>query len=395
MPPEAPDAWIDVIQPAGMSRLDPIYPVSYPPLAHGRPPARPWRRFALLVLVPTLLAGAYFGGIAADRYVAEAHFVVKKPNAGPRGAGQSLSIEEGPKGFGGGDSYAVRDFLMSRDALRLLLDKSDFRAAVARGGIDLAWRFPSPLTGSTDEDLYRLYESLVSVDYDSSTGVTTLRTQGFSADDAKRIATTLIAGGEDLVNRMNERARTDAIRVAQAEVARARQEALLAQEKVTAFRDHEAVIDPTQLSDTVLKTIGSLSQQLVEARAHLDVTIQASPRSPQIAILRARVGAIQAQIDQERTRLAGNDRSLAPRIAEYERLMLVRGFAERSFLSALNLLEAARLDSQRQQAYLEQVVEPRAADEARYPRRILWILGTFLAGCAVFRLFRPKPVPVA
>ena len=46
-------------------------------------------------------------------------------------------------------------------------------------------------------------------------------------------------GAEALLNRMNDRARADAIRVAQNEVARSKQRALDAQERVTAFRDRK------------------------------------------------------------------------------------------------------------------------------------------------------------
>ena len=284
----------------------------------------------------------------------------------------------------------VRDFLNSRDALGLLLDKTDFRAEVSRAGNDWFWRFPGPLTGNTDEDLYRLYQSFVKVDYDASTGVTSLDVQAFEPEEARRLAAVLMDGAEALLNRMNDRARADAIRVAQNEVARSKQRALDAQERVTAFRDRESIIDPTQLSKTVLNTMTALSLELVENRAQLDVTMRASPNSPQIVPLRSRVRALQEQIEHERGTLAGNDHSLAPRIAEYERLTLQRTFAEKSFVSALNQLEAARLDAQRQQDYLEPVVEPHAADEAHYPWRILWTFVTFLAGCVVFRMFRPR-----
>ncbi len=388
MPPEAPDAWADILQPVGMSRLDPIYTPPAP--AHlGRKP-RLWLRALLLIVLPTLLTGAYFGPIAADRYVAEARFVVRKPNNPNRGPAQSLSIEEGPKGLGGDDSYAVRDFLESRDAMDLLLAKADFRAAVAQGGYDWVWRFPGPLTGHSDEDLYDLYRSLVKVDYDSSTGLTTLHVQAFDAEEAKRIAMVLMQGGEALLGRMNDRARADAIRVAEAEVTRSKQEALAEQERVTAFRARESVIDPTQISKTVLTTIGALSLELVDTRAQLEVTLQAQPNSPQIPQYRARIKSLQEQIDHERGTLAGDDKSLAPRIAEYERLVLQRSFAERNFVSALSQLEAARLDAQRQQEYLEAVVEPHAADEAHYPFRMAWTLGAFLAGCMVFWMFRPQ-----
>jgi capsular polysaccharide transport system permease protein len=389
MPPEAPDAWADFIQPVGLSRVEPLYtPPRAPPHTVRRPRTR--LRVALLIVLPTMLSGSYFGMVAADRYVSEARFVVRKPNNPSRGPAPSLSIEDGPKGFGDDDSYAVRDFLESRDALNLLLDKTDFRAAVAHAGHDWFWRFPGPLTGHTDEDLYSLYQSLVTVDYDSSTGLTSLRVQAFDPQQARQFAVVLMGGAEALLNRMNNRARTDAINVAQAEVTRSKQQALAAQEQVTAFRDHESVIDPTQISKTVLSTIGTLSLQLVEDRAQLDVSLHASPNSPQIPPLRSSIKALQQQIEQERGTLAGDDRSLAPRIAEYERLTLQRTFAEKTFVSALSQLESARLDAQRQQDYLERVVQPHVPDEAHYPFRILWTLGTFLAGCAVFRMFRPQ-----
>jgi len=393
MPPEAPDAWADIIHPIGLSRLEPIYTPPLPPTRRRRASAA-WR-FVLLVLLPTLLTGLYFGLIAADRYLAEAHFIVRKPNTPNRGASQGLSIDDGPKSLGGDDSFAIRDYLLSRDALRLLLDQADLRAALVRAGDDWFWRFPSPLTGHTDEDLYALYQSLVHIDYDSSTGVTTLRTQAFQAVDARRMATVLMAGGEALLNRLNERARTDAVKVAETEVDRGQQEALLAQDRVTAFRDRESVVDPTKISETVLATIAALSLHLVETRAQIEVTAQASPNSPQLVLMRAQVAALRQQIDHERATLAGDDRSLAPRIAEYERLTLQRSFAEKSFVSALNLREAARLDAMRQQVYLEQVVEPHAADEARYPWRIGWPLGTFAGGCAVFWMFRKRDAAAA
>lgn len=394
MPPEAPDAWADILDSAAQSRLEPLYLPPQPPAHQARRP-RGILLFALLVVLPTLLTGLYFGLIAPDRYVTEASFVVRKPGGPQRGPAQSLSIEEGPKGFGGDDSYALRDYLLSRDALRLLIDKADFRAAVARAGNDWLWRFPSPINGATNEKLYELYGSLVKAEYDSGTGVTTLRVQAFRPQDAKRIAEVLMQGGEALVNRMSEHARSDAVQVAEAEVARDRQLAMEAEDRITAFRYRNSVIDPTQMSKTVLGTIAALSLRLVEERAQLEVTQSAAPNSPQIPLMRARVAAIQQQIDHERTSLAGNDGSLAPVIADYERLTLQRAFAESTYVSALNLREAARLDALRQQEYLEHVVEPNSADEAHYPWRGTWTLTVFLTGLLMFWMFRPKSDHVA
>ena len=354
---------------------------------------RRWRRralrFLLIVLLPTLIAGSYFDLIAPDRYASEAKFLVRKPNELGSGPRQSLSIEDGPKGIGTDDSYAVRDFMLSRDALQLVIKHANLRAAIARAKRDPFWQFPSLINGDTDEDLYRYYRSLISVEYESSTGVTTLHVEAFRPDDAQRIATVLMQGAEALLNRLNARARTDAVQLATAEVERSRAAAMAAEGALTVFRNHEAVVDPEQFSKTVLSTIGELSLQLVDSAAQLDVTMRASPHSPQIPPLRGRVQALQAQIDRERATLAGSDMSLAPKIANYERLTLERDFAARRFISAMNLLEAAQLDMLRQQEYLERVVEPGLPDKARYPYRMLWTIGTLLAGLAVFLLFRP------
>ena len=106
--------------------------------------------------------------------------------------------------------------------------------------------------------------------------------------------------------------------------------------------------------------------------------------------LRARARALQIEIDRARGTLAGGDSSFAPRIAEYERLVLMRDFDQKALLSALSVQEAARLDVQRQQVYLEQIVSPALPDKPLYPHRVLWTGAIFLAGLVVFWLFRPE-----
>ncbi len=384
MPPEAFDAWTDVI----------LVDLASPQRARSSRPRIQWRtllRLLLLVVLPTALAATYFGVFAASRYVSEARFVVRMPNVSGRlNTAAAASVSDLPKSGGDEDSYAVRDFILSRDALERLGQAIDLRAAAVPAIADPVWRFPGPLNGQSGEDLFDYYKSLVSLDYDSSTNLSTLRVQAFRADDAQRMAGVLITAAESLLNRLDQRARADAIHVANDEVARSRAEALAAQDRMTEFRNREQVIDPLKLSQTVLSTITTLTEQLVETAARLDVAIQASPNSPQIAPLRGRIKALQSQIDQERGVLAGGGASLAPRVAAYERLLLERSFAEQTFVSALTMLETARLDAERQQAYLEQVVAPHVADEPRYPHRVIWVAVTALVGLTVFWLFRPQ-----
>ena len=391
MPPaDDPDTWADLIQVRGSSTTS----VNLP---RGRPVwVRNWRRltwFMLLVALPTGLAGAYFGLLAADRYIAEAKFIVRKPASISSSALMPVSPEQTLQS-GDEDAYAVRDFMLSRDGMQALLDHDGLREAIALGGSDPIWRYPGILNGSTYEQLFRYYGGLVSVAHESTTGVTTLRVEAFDPDSARRLAVGLTNAGEGLLNQLQNRARQDALRVATTEVERTRDLATVAQMVLTDFRTREAVVDPTLLAQTVLATITALSLQVVEAGAQLDLLQHASVSSPQIPPLRSRVTALQAQIDRERATLAGTDLSFAPKIAEYERLLLLRDFAIQNFIGAMTALETARLEGLRQRIYLERVVQPRVADQAAYPYRVLSVMIVFAIGLIAYRISRPAAVVV-
>ena len=386
-PPDGPDNWADLVQLRSGHAPIPA------PVQFGRRPARPrnWRRLAYLLLLvglPTALAALYFGLVAPDRYVAEARFIVRKPASIGASSLMPVSPEQTLQS-GDEDAYAVRDFILSRDGMQAMLDRGDLRAAIARSGADPLWRFPGPLTGHTDEQLYRYYLDIVTVTHEVTSGVSTLRVQAFNPADARRLAAGLTDAGEVLLNQLQARARQDAVRVATSEVERARGLATAAQQALTEFRTRESVVDPTLLAQTVLATITALSLQVVEAGAQLDLLQHASAGSPQIPPLRSRAAALQAQIDRERATLAGADTSFAPKIAEYERLVLLRDFAVRNFIASLTALETARLDVLRQRIYLERVVQPREADQAAYPYRVINILVVFGVGLLAYRLFRP------
>lgn len=352
---------------------------------------RAWLRanlgLVLVVYLPTLLAAVYFGLVAADRYESQATFVVRSPSGASvsqlatlvQGTGIVTSAE---------DAYVVGAYMQSRDAMRQLVAGAGLREILQRPEADIAWWYPLPFADATEENLYRHYLRFVAVSYDKTTGISTLRVQGFRPADARRFADALLRDSEALINRLNERARGDAVATAEAQVADAKRRALDAQQRMTEFRNREAVIDPTRVSTSVLETITRLSLEAAQLKAQVTEMTKASPDSPQINSLRIRVAALESQIDRERAQLAGSDASLAPRIAEYERLMLEREFAERAFSAALTALETARLDAQRQRLFLERVASPHVPDYAKYPYRLLWILAVLAVSFMLYRIGR-------
>lgn len=333
-------------------------------------------RHALLLItfvLPSAVAVLYYGLIAADRYTSEAQFVVRSQSrtsidqiagAIPTTAGMERASDE---------ASAVHQFIRSRDAVDLLVRNADLRAMLSRPESDPVWRFPGWFSRDLREKLFDRYLDFVSIKQDSGTGISTLTVQSFRAEDSVRIAQVLLQGSEALINRLNERARRDTIRAAEAEVETAKERAFQRREELTAFRTRAGTVDPAKSSQNLLETIGKLSFEAAQVSAQLAEAQRNSPQGPQIANLRNRGQAIEQQIAEEKRQIGGSAQALAPIIAEYERLVLEREFADRVLASALSSLESARIESQRQQLYLERVVEPHAADYPNQPKRLLWI----------------------
>ena len=344
----------------------------------------------LLALLPTLVAAVYFGAVATDRYVSEARFVIRtasKP-ANVLG-GLSALLQFAGLSRSQDDAYAVHDFLTSRDALAQLAERVNLREVYDQPKADFVARYPSVFYGRSNEDLYRYFQRMLTVVVDHGSGLTTIRVEAFQAADAQRVAGTLLDLGEGLVNRLNARMRADALGVATAELARAEDRRVASQLAITAFRDRERVLDPGKNSAMVVELIGQLSTQLSEVGMQIVETEGNSPHSPQLQALHQREAAIERQIGIERARVANAPDGLASMVAEYEQMMLEREFSIRMLEHAVAGLEAARIETRRQQLFLERVVEPGLPDAATQPRRwrnVLVVFGFNAIGLAVLWL---------
>lgn len=384
---------------ARLLRLTPVSEVQLAPTAitveTSTDETRPERRlkirdiisFVLLVALPTCLAITYFTLFAADRYESEARFVLRSPGRAVSAQLPNI-LQTAGIARANDDGYVVREFLESRDAMGVLEKNADLKAAYADGGRDFIWKFPNFFTSTTEEGLYWHYQRLMSAEFDNATGVSVLRMQAFTPEAAQRLAAALLQAAEGLVNRLNERARQDSISLAETEVERMKSRALAAQAALTTFRERERLVDPSQITLAVLETIAKLSVEAATLSVQIGELEKTSRNSPQITPLRSRRSAIEAQIVTERHRLAGDAQAIAPRIAEYERLMLEREFAAKALITAMTALETAKVEAQRQQVYLEKVATPARPDYPTYPWRVVWCLVTLIAGYMTWRMWR-------
>jgi capsular polysaccharide transport system permease protein len=338
-----------------------------------------YRLFILTVVLPTLISGIYFGFLAADVYISESRFVVRSPE---RAASSPLGLLLKGAGFSRSqdDSYTVYDYILSRDSLSVLEKEFQLSKAFSEPKWDIWARFPGLDWDDSFEGLFRYYKQRVVVDLDTVSSISTLRTSAFRPDDAVRMNEKLLVLSEDLINRLNERGRQDMIRFAASEVAVAEKKAKAAALALSTYRNQKAVIDPERQSTIQLQQIAKLQDELIATQGQLTQLQTFTKGNPQIPSLQKRVQTLRQEIADETNRVAGGDRSLANKAAEYQRLALEREFADKQLGSTLVSLEQARNDAQRKQLYLERIVQPSKPDTAIQPRRIRGVVATLVLG---------------
>jgi len=336
--------------------------------------------FLVTVLVPTLAAIVYYGLIASDIYVSESHFLVRSPQKPVQtgllgdllqGSGITHSLD---------DTYSVRDFILSRDALEELDERLAIRRLYTSGPGDRLARFPDFTRDRSFEAFLKYYRRHVTVDYDPVTSISVLKVRGFTAQDAYRINSSLLEMSERLVNSLNERSRNDLIRFAQNEVELAAAKAHEASAAMLAFRKQQAVFEPDKQAALQLESVARLEAERVATEAELAELRQLSPTNPQIPGLNSRAGTLREAIASEAGKVTGGKASLSSYSALFERLTLDSTFADKQLGAAFAALEAARSEAARQQLYLERLVQPSLPDKAMEPRRIRTVLTVLLVG---------------
>ena len=351
--------------------------------AVAAPPRSLWRRRSVrlpLLFLPTLLAALYYGAIAADQYESEARFVVRSA-ARPELPGALSFLVQLGLSRSQDDSFIVQEFMVSRDAINRLRVTLPLEAMFGRDGADFVARYPSFLYGSEAEEFFRYYQRMISVIHADKSGISTLRVRAFRAQDAYAIATTLLALGEDLINRVNQRLQTDTIGNSLAELQTWQTRLIEAQAALTDFRNRELIIDPVQNAVALADLIARLSAELGSTQAQIAEMKIGTAGSPQLAGLQRKAAALQEQISRERGRIADDKEGLATRIAAYERLTLQREFSSRMMSASETELARARAEALRQLLYLERVVEPHLADRATQPKRLRIVATVLAANC--------------
>ncbi len=369
------------------------------PDPNGLPIAAPtqlWRRaqalatdvraqFLALVAAPTLVATLYYVLMAAPQYVSHTEYIVRGVDA-RHASGLAALLNTFGVSRAADETSAIESFLKSREVMEKLNARVDLRAAYGSPAADRLSRFPRFWERDSFENLFAFTRSFLDLNKDAVSGVTQLDVAAFDPRSANAIAVAMLDLAGDMANNLNARAQADMVDSSKRELDEARDGVVKVQAEITAFRNQELLVDPFAFAGAMLQEIGTLSLDRARKQAQISEAERLSPNSPGIESLKASANALDVQVGEERGKLAGDSTALAGKVANYERLTLLRELAEKRYAAALVSLQTAESEAQRKRVYIEEIVRPNLPDEPTKPERLRNILSAFVVGFIAFSI---------
>lgn len=205
-------------------------------------PALLRRRSFRASLVASVVSVVYWGAIASDRYVSEAHIVIQRTDLA---GGQTMDfggLLPGVGNVGHSDQLLLRDHLLSVDMLGKLDAKLELRkhfSDTARDPLSRMWHRHTPL-----ERFHRHYLSRVGIEFDEYAGVLVIKAQAYDPETAHAIAALLVEEGERYMNGLAHRLAEEQVAFLEKQVAEMSERAIEARREVIVFQNEQASFRP-------------------------------------------------------------------------------------------------------------------------------------------------------
>lgn len=344
--------------------------------------------FWLCVVLPTALLAIYYGFIASNQYVSESRFVIRSPNKQST-SGLSVMLQNIGFNASSDDSYLVRDYMTSRDAVANLNNDLQIKDSFSSDTIDPFSRFGSFFQSPTDENFYKYFNDKVKIVYDPASSISQLRVQAFSAEEAQKINEHLLKMADVVINRINNNAKNDILNYAAEEVELAKQKSREAANRLAQYRTDNRLYNPEGQSTIALQEISKLQDALIQAQSQLAQAKALTPENPQIQPLEVHIKTIEKSIAEKTAKVTGpSDVSYSNRSVEYQGLQFEKQLADKQLEAAISRYESAKSDFNQKQLYLELLAQPSLPDEAAKPERFKNVLSGFVFGLLLWGVLR-------
>jgi capsular polysaccharide transport system permease protein len=342
-------------------------------------------RVSFFVFLPTLLVAYYYFFVATPLYATNTEFVIQKSEGGG-GSGGPLS------GLLGGTSFAtvqesivVQSYLESREAMLRLDEELGFREHFQDPSIDPLVRLPGD---ATDEQTFDTYRQQLTIGYDPTEGVVKVEMLATDAETSQAFSEALIRYAEERVDQMSQRLRTDQMEGAMQSFEEANVAVVEAQQRVLELQEQRGVLSAEAEVSAVFGQITSFEMELQNERLRLDELLSVDrPQQTRVEVAERNIARLEALIADLRSGLTeaqGDDVSLARIQSELVFAQAELETRQMMLTQALQSVETARVEANRQSLYLSIGVFPVAPDEAAYPRAFENTLLAFLIFSGIY-----------
>jgi capsular polysaccharide transport system permease protein len=341
-------------------------------------------RMVAFVLLPTLLAGWYFYRIATPMYAAKAEFVIQQ--AGPSGSGGTLGGLFSGTGFATSqDSVSVQAYLQSREAMMRLESDLGFREHFQDEAIDQVQRLPAD---ASLEDTYGVYKRFVKISYDTTEGLIRMEVVAADPKVAAEWAGQLVSYAEEQVDQLTRRLRADQMTDAQSGYEKAEANLSDAQRRLVQLQEKFKVISGEAEIGLLTGQISALETQLTTERLGLSqIESNATPNQARVDAVRQRIASLEGEIASLRGKMTSgtSDVNSLPEIqGELQIAQADVGTRQMLLAQALQSMETARIEANRQVRYLSLAVTPTPTDAPAYPRAFENTLVTLLIMLGIY-----------
>jgi capsular polysaccharide transport system permease protein len=344
--------------------------------------------FLAMVAVPAVVSTTYMAFVAADQYHSFSSFSVRSIDAAPSSDLLGMFTQSSSNSTTS-DSYVLVDYILSERMVQMVDEAFGLDTVFAQRGADF---FYGIAPGMPIEDKLAYWRSMVTVNFDSSSGIMDLQVKAFSPEISQKVSAFVMAQSEKLINDLSLTARDEVLRTAQVEVQTAEDRLTQTRSALRSYRDASQEADPIEGAKLAAQLVGSLEEQLVKMKTELSTALtQMGENTPRVRVLRSQISSIESQLTKERQRFGsgttakggrapGQATDVAGRIALYESIQTQNEFAERAYTSSLASLEKARVEAGAKQRYLAVFIKPTLSQMAQYPHRLLNPILVTLAG---------------
>lgn len=329
-------------------------------------------RLAFFVLLPSFIAGYYFFAIATPMYSTKSEFVIQQaqPSVGGGGAGGLGSLFSGTSFATSQDSIAVQGYLGSLEAMLRLEQDVGYISHFSSPDIDPLQRLEA---GATKEDAYRLYKKHVKIAYDPTEGIIKMEVIAADPETAAVFAERLIFYAEEQVDQLTQRLRVDQMSGAQDSLDDAEVKVIQAQQQVQTLQEQLGVLDPVTEQQALMSQVTTFETQLQEKRLQLQQLLDnPRPNRPRVDAAQGDIRRLEALIAELRAQMTQNSSSSASLASISGQLRLAEAdlqTRQTMLAMAMQQMETARIEANRQTRYLENSVKPIAPDTPSYPRK--------------------------